>query len=411
MALIMGMNSGTSFDGIDVILAETSFAPDGHPHPPKFLLGTSYDWPEEVQNIVLDSFENKIDMIGLTRLHFVVGAVFAEAANKFLKEYKISPYDVDVLAVDGQTIYQEQPDHAKINKMTDEQKKDLIHRWLDGPYPCGYQLGETSIIAAHTNITTVTHFRPADNAFGGNGAPLMPYFDYVLFRHKDTPTLTLNIGGISNIHMAHKDRRKMVASDCGPGNVLVDHCARTLYNMSCDYDGKIAASGKVNEELLAELNDHPYFKRPKPRSGWRNDFSSEYGDSIMKKYSHLKGEDLMTTFCVYTAESIIRTIKEFVPQEDLDQCDVLYASGGGVKNPTMMRFIQERLPKNMRLTTSDEIGIPSQYKEAVKFATIAYSTINHVANNIPAACHASEFNILGKIAVAPRHAKGKGLLR
>ncbi|BDF57525.1 anhydro-N-acetylmuramic acid kinase [Christensenellaceae bacterium] len=405
MALIIGMNSGSSFDGIDVILAETEIANDGFPKPTKFLKGNSYAWPKEVEDMIMPAFDNKVDMVGMTRLTYIAGAVMAESVRKFMKENKIDPKDIEVLGVDGQTIYQEQPEHIKIAAMTDEQKDDWVSRWLDGPYPVGYQIGDTSVIAGLTNITTVTNFRQGDHVWGGSAAPLMQYFDFVLFRDREEPTLTLNIGGIANVHLAYKDRKKMVAFDTGPGNLLSDHAARILVGQPCDYDGKIAAAGKVNKEMLDEFMDHDFFKRPVPRSGWKYDFSKEYTEKMLKKYANLSKEDIMATICAFTAEAIVKNMNDYIPQDMLQKVKVMYASGGGVKNPTIMKYIQERLPQNIRLASSDEIGIPPEYKEACKFATLAYSTMHNIANNIPAACHASQYTIMGKVSFAPWKAK------
>lgn len=167
MDLIMGMNSGSSFDGIDVILAETELEQDGVPISPRYICGGSYDWPEEVEVIVRNAFENRVDMVGMNRLNYIIGAVFAEKAVQFMKENNIKPLDVKVLGLDTQTIYQEQPDHAKIAVMTEDEKTDWLHRWLNGPYPAGMQMGVASVIANFTNIYTVTHFRPADHVWGG----------------------------------------------------------------------------------------------------------------------------------------------------------------------------------------------------------------------------------------------------
>ncbi len=153
MDLIMGMNSGSSFDGIDVILAETEIAEDGFPRAPKFLAGGSYDWPEDVEKLITGAFFNKVDMIGLTRLTYIAGAAMAEAVRKFMQENKLNYKDITVLGVDGQTIYQEQPDHERIKNMTDAEKDNWVYRWTSNAYPCGYQIGDTSVIAGLTDIT------------------------------------------------------------------------------------------------------------------------------------------------------------------------------------------------------------------------------------------------------------------
>lgn len=406
MDLIMGMNSGSSFDGIDVVLAETEIAEDGFPRAPKFVCGGSYDWPDEVTKIVRDSFENRVDMVGLNRLNYIIGAVFAEKAVQFMKENNINPLDVKVLGLDTQTIYQEQPDHRAIDEMTEEQKSDWLHRWLDGPYPAGMQMGDTSVIANLTNIDTVTHFRPADHTFGGSAAPLMPYLDYILFRNQDKPVMTLNIGGIANLHVASRDRRAMFGFDTGPGNVISNYMCRKLLNTDYDKDGAVAASGRVNEELLALFMSHPFFDRPVPRSGWVGDYNEDYIDSVLMKFGHLPKEDILATACAFTGEAVARSMVDNIPSEIIKNTEKLYASGGGVKNPQIMKEIQARIPSNITVTTSAEIGIPPEFKEAVKFATIAYSTIHHIPGNIPAAGHASQYAILGKIALAPRNIEG-----
>ena len=404
--LIMGMNSGSSFDGIDVVLAETEIAEDGFPKAPKFLCGGSYEWPEEVATTVRDAFENKVDMVGLNRLNYTCGAVFAEKAAQFMKEHDIDPLKVKVLGLDTQTIYQEQPDHKAIAAMSEEEKADWPGRWLSKKYPAGMQMGDTSVIANLTNIDTVTHFRPADHTFGGAAAPLMPYLDYVLFRHLPYPTMTLNIGGIANLHVASSNRAHMLGFDTGPGNVISNYMCRELFGVEYDKDGLIASKGKVNEKLLDYFMHHPFFDRPVPRSGWVADYNAEYISTTIEKFSYLHKEDILATACAFTAAAIVRSMYDNVPAHIINETRKMYCSGGGVKNPQIMKEIRARMPANIDVTTSDEIGIPPEYKEAIKFATIAYSTIHHLPGNIPAAGHASQYAILGKIALAPRNIVG-----
>ena len=405
MDLIMGMNSGSSFDGIDVILAETEIAEDGFPKPPKYLKGGSYDWPEEVADIVRDAFENKVDMKGLDRLNYLCGAAFAEAGRKFLRENNLNAEDIKVLGLDTQTIYQEQPDHKAIDAMTPQQKDDWVYRWKSGAYPAGMQMGDTSVIANLLNIDTVAHFRPADHTFGGSAAPLMPYLDYVLFRNAGHPVMTLNIGGIANLHVAEHDRRKMFGFDTGPGNVISNYMCRKLFGKEYDADGKIAESGKTNDELLAFFMKHPFFDRPVPRSGWIEDYSPTYIESVINKFAGIPKEDFIATACAFTGAAVAKSMTDNIPEDVIKQTKVLYASGGGVRNPAIIKEIQNRIPQNVRVASSAEIGIPPEYKEAIKFATIAYSTINCIPGNIPAAGHASSYALLGQICLAPRHIK------
>lgn len=403
MDLIMGMNSGSSFDGIDVVLAETEMDEDGFPKSPKFIAGASYDWPDPVKKIVTNAFVNKVDMVGLNRLNYICGAVFAEKALQFMEEKNLNSKDIYVLGLDTQTIYQEQPDHVAISRMSDKEKADLPGRWLSGAYAAGMQMGDTSVIANLTNIDTVTHFRAADHTFGGSAAPLMQYLDFILFRKKDKPAMTLNIGGIANLHYACSDRKKMYGFDTGPGNVISNYMCSKLFGVAYDKDGKIAARGKVNDKLFEKFMQHPFFKRPVPRSGWIADYSPEYIEGIISEFNELPKEDFIATACAFTGAAVAKSMVDNIPAEYIAQTDYLYASGGGVRNPQIMKEIQARIPKNMTLRTTADIGVPPEYKEAVKFATIAYSTMHKVPGNIPAAGHASQYAILGKIALAPRN--------
>jgi anhydro-N-acetylmuramic acid kinase len=192
----------------------------------------------------------------------------------------------------------------------------------------------------------------------------------------------------------------MQAFDTVPGNVMLDHAARRLFGRPYDPDGSISTSGTVDEGMLAALLDRPFFARRPPRSAWRLDFGAAYADRMLDAYAALRPEDVMATLCAFTAASIVRAIVEHVV--DAFAVNTLIASGGGVRNATLLRMLGERLPTHMRLTTSDEFGIPAQYKEAIKFATLAFATINHLANNIPACSGATGYTILGKIALAPR---------
>jgi anhydro-N-acetylmuramic acid kinase len=400
MALALGLNSGSSFDGIDVVLVEINNGPDGYPARPVFKGGNSYQWPEAVAEQVLKSFENKISIFDLCRLNYLAGAVFAESARSLMRELNIKPESLEVIGFDGQTIYQEPPIHVRLKDY--ESDENLVARWLDGPYGCGLQIGEPAIIAAACQTPTVTHFRPMDHALGGTGAPLMQYLDYVAFRDIG-PVLTLNIGGIANCQLAHKDRSRMMAFDTGPGNVMMDHAMGRLFGRGYDRDGETARRGKVDASMLADLKDHPYFKRPVPRSAWRLDFGSDYADSKLAQYAHLSPEDILATLTEFTAVAITRSITDHV--EGLKEISVLIASGGGTRNGFLIERLRAHLPKSLRLTTSDEFGIPAQFKEAVKFATLAHATVNLFANNIPAASGASGFGVLGKLVQPPRLAR------
>ena len=402
MSLVIGLNSGSSFDGIDAVVVELDLAPDGNPRRPRFVAGRSYDWPEAVASDVLRAFDNRLSVFELCRLNYTAGAVYATCARALMREHALEPEDVAAIGYDGQTIYQEPADHLRLAQFAGSD--DLVARWQDGPFPCGLQIGEPAIVASACNVTTVTQFRPSEHALGGSGAPLMQYLDFVAFRDIG-PVLTLNIGGIANCQLAHADRAQMMAFDTGPGNVMLDHACRALLNRPFDHDGEVASRGRVDETLLAHLMAHEFFLRPPPRSAWRRDFGADHANQVLASNTQLSPEDLLATLTEFTARSIAESIGKHVP--GLAGIRQLITSGGGVRNGHLMARIRARLPA-LEVVLSDVHGIPAQFKEAVKFATLAYANVLQLANNIPAASGASGFTILGKTVQAPRRAKVMG---
>lgn len=400
MSLVIGINSGSSFDGVDAVLMEISIGADGLPTRPKFIAGNSYDWPEEIAKKVLKSFENELSVFDLTRLNYEAGAVYAEATRSILRETGHDSAEISVVGFDGQTIYQEPPVHSELDNYRNSES--IVSRWSEGAFAAGLQIGEPAVVAGICNIPVVSQFRPSDHALGGTGAPLMQFLDYVAFRDLG-PTLTLNIGGIANCQLAHPDRAKMMAFDTGPGNVMIDHAVNRLLGLPYDDNGSLARSGTILPELLAELKDHDFFTRPVPRSAWRLDFGSQFADAILDKHSNESAADLLATFTEFSAFAIADSIGSHVAA--IDQFTTLIASGGGVRNSFLVERLQANLPTNLKIVLSDEFGIPAAFKEAIKFGTLAFANIHGIANNIPAASGASEFTILGKFVNAPRFAR------
>jgi len=399
MVIAIGLNSGSSFDGIDVVAIDIDIGRDGNPTRPKFIAGRSYDWPGEVAANVLKAFDNQLSIFELCRLNYTAGAVYAECARALMRQLQLDGEKVAVIGYDGQTIYQEPAHFEKLKNFADGE--DVLGRWQNGPFPCGLQIGEPAIVAATCNVTTITQFRPADHVLGGAGAPLMQYLDFVAFRDIG-PVLTLNIGGIANCQFAHADRLKMMAFDTGPGNVMLDHACKTLLGKPYDTKGEEAAKGRVNQSLLDYLMAHDFFVRPVPRSAWRRDFGADYANEVLREYDTVSTQDILATFTEFSAASIARSIKEHVLA--IETVNQIIVSGGGTRNHLLMQRLAHYLDP-LPLIASDEYGIPSQFKEAIKFATLAFANIHGLANNIPAAGGASHFAILGKTAQPPRLAK------
>ncbi len=392
MSKVIGMNSGSSVDSIDVVLIEIGIGSDNIPTPPKVIDGITYEWPEDVHEQIIKAIKLDVSIADLTRLNFVVGAVYAEAVNALLKKCSMNADEIYVIGVDGQTVYQETPFRER-----DSVSLNYVDKFKTGAYACTLQIGEGAVISNYTKITTVTQFRPADIALGGTGAPLMQYLDYVVFR-KIAPLVTLNIGGIANFQVVYPDKDKMIAFDTGPGNVMMDFVAKTMFNQPYDKNGEIARSGKINSELLSELLDHPFLKRTPPRNAWRLDFGEGYIDNIINKYKTLKPEDFMATFCEFTAITIAEAFKRFVYPRGIK---TIIASGGGTNNLTLIQSIREKLPTDASIVKSDEYGIPAKFKEAVKFGTLGFATVNKLPNNLPSCSGASQYTIMGKVSYPP----------
>ncbi len=211
----------------------------------------------------------------------------------------------------------------------------------------------------------------------------MQYLDFGSFRDA-APVLTLNIGGIANCHLVNSERSQMMGIDTGPGNVMMDHAARRLLGKPRDEGGATAG--------------HPFFALTPPRSAQRRDFGEEYAGAILHKYDFLEPE--LATFCAFTAKTIAGAINDFIPERETIKA--LVASGGGTRNRTLMDLLAAELPATMRLTASDESGLPSQFKEAIKFGVLAYARTNRLPNNVPACSGASGYALMGQLSLPPR---------
>ncbi|KAK9447367.1 putative anhydro-n-acetylmuramic acid kinase [Limtongia smithiae] len=408
MVYILGLNSGSSFDGVDAVLCTIELASDGHPARPVYVDGLTVDWPLDLQAKILRAFNNELSIFEMTRVNYVAGALYAEAANLLIASNGLTPADIYVIGYDGQTIYQEPVDRKKEHDYIISGNTSLSDFWLKGGYACGFFIAESGVVAALTDIDTVTQFRPVDHALGGAAAPLMQYLDFVAFRNSG-PTVTLNIGGIANVQLADRDRSKMMAFDTGPGNVMIDHVVKARTGKSYDKDGELASKGKLIEPLVSELQSHEFFTRKPPRSAWRLDFGASYADDILDRYASESTENLLATLTRFTALSIARSLADFIlPRTHVTS---VIASGGGTRNVQLMKDLASELESiDLKLSTSDEHGIPAAYKEAIKFATLAYATKNSLANNIPAAGGAIKYAVLGKLTLGPSKAKNAGVV-
>jgi anhydro-N-acetylmuramic acid kinase len=385
--LVLGLMSGTSADGIDAALASVSGAP---PHLNAKLLGhTSSKFPPALRKEILRIAEQHPIAAGeLSQLNFRLGEVFAEAALAACRKFRVSPKRVALIGSHGQTIF---------------------HQGKPAPYlghstASTLQIGEPSVIAARTGITTIGDFRPADIALRGQGAPLVPYADYLLYRHKKLGRVSLNLGGIANITVipASAKPEQILAFDTGPANMLIDELVAhfTRGRQRFDKDARLARSGRSISALLDELMRDPYLKLAPPKSTGREYYGHAHVKKILAlgKKHRAKPVDLIRAATMFTALSVVDALNRFVlPKTRIHQ---LIVSGGGAKNPLVVAQLSAALGR-IEIIPSSRFGIPEDAKEAFAFALLAYETFHHRPSNLPSATGAHRPAVLGKISYAP----------
>lgn len=373
--LAVGLMSGTSLDGIDVLLASVSGSyKDTKTEILAFETLRFDDTIKEKLNKAMTLIFSNVSV--LTSLNFELGHLFAEAVNKLLAKAKVHPDQIDFIASHGQTVYH-------IPFTTD----NLIASTL--------QLGDGSVIASQTGIQTIYNFRTADMAVGGQGAPLVPYADYCLFSNGETDRVLLNIGGISNITYLKKNGSldEVIAFDTGPGNMIIDAFMNFLYDKPYDENGLVARSGKLIKSMFNMLKEIPYVKQQPPKSTGRELYGLEFSKKLLESFKNHKKEDLVRTVTEYTAWSISEGCK--LIHINFNETELI-ASGGGARNKFLLELIGSYL-KGIKLKTSDEYGIGVDQKEALAFIILGNETIQNKPSNVPSATGARKPVILGQI--------------
>jgi anhydro-N-acetylmuramic acid kinase len=379
--------SGTSADGIDVALARVSGAPPNL--KAKLLEHTSVNFPPAVRKEILRVAEQDPVSVGdLSQLNFRLGEIFADAALSACRKFRVSPRRISLIGSHGQTIFHQ---GQRVN-------------FLGRPAASTLQIGEPSVIAARTGITTIGDFRPADIALGGQGAPLVPYADYLLYRHVKLGRVSLNLGGIANITVLPRAAKpaQVIAFDTGPANMLIDALVAHFSRGRLRYDknARLASQGRGNAELVDELMRDPYLRLEPPKSTGREYYGQAYLQKLLQlgRRHRAKPNDLIRAATIFTALSVIDALNRFVlPKTKIHQ---LIVSGGGAHNPLILAQISVALP-NIEVLPSSRLGIPEDAKEAFAFALLAYETFLQRPSNLPSATGACRPAILGKISYAP----------
>lgn len=388
--IVAGVMSGTSADGINVALVKFS---DRSTHEKRThgshrslrLIGhAEYPFSKDVRTFILAAMNStRASVADLSRLNFLLGELYADAVLATQRRFCVK---AGLVGCHGQTIYHQGEAAA----------------FLGHKLAATWQTGEGAVIAAHVGVPVVSDFRPADLAVGGKGAPLVPLLDFCLYRDSRIGRIAQNIGGIANLTAlpAGASIQDVIAFDTGPGNMVMDAVTQRLFRKPYDRDGEIAASGSILPQVLAESMRHAHFRRKPPKTAGREQFGREFVHEFIRRSGRAQSRDIVATATALTASSIANAIRRFVLNQNGNYRDFI-VSGGGAHNPTLLAMLANQLSAmGLQIRSSDEFGLPSQAKEAVAFALLAYETWHRRPANLPAATGAKKAAILGKISYA-----------
>ncbi|MCF8266799.1 MAG: anhydro-N-acetylmuramic acid kinase [Ignavibacteriales bacterium] len=380
---VIGLMTGTSLDGVDTALVEiTGNGPDTRI---EFIGFLEYPFPAGFRDFVIDQSRRATSNVeDLCRLNFLLPDIYADAVRTLCAETGHDLASIDLIGSHGQTV-QHLPEK---------------HKFFGYSISSTLQIGDPAVLAKKLGIVTVGDFRTGDVALGGQGAPLVPYFDYIIFRDNSVSRALLNIGGISNFTVLDKNgtQEDVYAFDTGPGGMLIDICAKRFYGKNYDSDGAFGASGNFCLSLFEDLKAQDSFiERKPPKSTGRELYGEEFLTGLFEKYGHIAQADWMHTITKFTAYGIHENYRKFVFDET--RIDELIVSGGGARNKFLLRCLSGYFGEGVRIRVIDELGISSDAKEAICFAVLANETISGNASNIPRTTGAAKTTILGKICL------------
>ncbi len=362
---VAGIMSGTSLDGIDVAIVDITT------ERVKTVGHHMVAWPVAVRRRILEVSNTTCTTSQISRLNFELAELYAKAVQTTCRKTGIEQGSIRLVGCHGQTIY-----HEGRSKQ-----------------PNTLQIGEPAVIAERLGIPVASNFRPRDVAAGGQGAPLVPFVDYLLLRSKRIHRVALNIGGIANITSlpAGVAPHGVIAFDTGPGNMIMDQLVaiHTGARQTYDKNGAIAAGGQVQAELLEKLLADRYYRAKPPKTAGREQYGAALIGQLLE--TGLALPDLIATATALTAESIALAVRTFAPG-----AQELIAAGGGVHNRTLMERLRAAVA-GVRLTTTEEFGIDPDAREAIAFAVLAWRTWNRKSGNLPSATGARHDVVLGSV--------------
>ncbi len=390
--LVIGLMSGTSLDGVDAALVEITGSGDLTEVRHKEFVSIPFD-PLIQSELLRVASGRSVPCQVVSHLNFLLATLYSEAVLKICRQAQVELSRIDLIGSHGQTIFHQ------------SDAEEFCGREVASTL----QIGEGSILAENTGVTTVFDFRPRDMAAGGKGAPLIPYVDYLLFRNQRLGRVLLNVGGIANVTLlpAGAQLPDVKAFDTGPGNMVMDALVRRFTHGTRKFDegGVIAAKGKVETALLTTLLSHPYFESSPPKTAGREQFGERFTSQLLESEDFTEFEDLLCTATELTAQSIQKAILRFVvPVAHVDQ---MIVSGGGARNDFLMQRIRKLLPQ-IEVIRSDDLGVPSAAKEAIGFAILANETLHLHPGNVPSATGASHPVVLGKVVYGENYQRLRG---
>lgn len=365
---VIALMSGTSCDSIDAGLCEVY--PD---MTVKLIQGINYKYPEHIRAKIFQLFRGEASVKDICQMNFAIGKCFAEACKVLISEFG----KPDFISSHGQTIY-----HYPFDKKIDgiNLKSTL-------------QIGESSVIAQETNCLTISNFREADMAQGGQGAPLVCFADEKWFKNKGKNFAIQNIGGISNVAVVSKDFDTF-GFDTGLGNIMIDYCMNKYFSLPYDKDGEIAKEGTISDSWLACLLQDEYYFMDPPKSTGREYFSPKYIENTLK-FAPQNPKDIIATVTALTAKTIADSYERFIyPNVGIHEAVIC---GGGAYNKTLMKYLRTYLPSYIDLKTCKDYGISNNFKEVMAFALLGYCTYYGIPNNLPCCTGAKKRVVMGKL--------------
>lgn len=381
--VVAGLMSGTSLDGVDVVIAKLTGSGPALQIDQRAFVSMPYP-PALRQCLLRNSRADTSSVRDLSQLNARLAGVYAEAVRQALDRIHLTLDDLDLIGSHGQTVYHvPDPEDCAGETVTST-----------------LQIGDPSVLANRLGVPVVGSFRAADMALGGQGAPLIPYFDYVYFSDPDEIRLLLNLGGIANVTLLPPKAAPsdVLAFDTGPANMVIDALTERFFDRPYDPEGSLAAEGTVDNDLLADLLGDAYFTQPPPKSTGRERFGVGYMEALLDaaRARSLSPHDVLATATMLTATTVYQAYARFVRTEQA--ADVLIAAGGGLHNATLMQYLADCFSP-IPVRRASDYGLDGDAKEALCFAVLAHETCNGVPTNLPSVTGAERPTLLGSICV------------